>query len=1086
MAGVVDTGHLADGRDAAPGMRDGQLQRLLETTHEAFIAIDETGAITDWNAAAEASFGWTAGEAIGHELADLLIPEQLRAAHRRGLARFLATGQGPLMNRRFEIEALHKDGRRVPVEITIAPIQTADGHVFAAFLRDLSDRRRIEHYALVHQAVNDALMATGPLEESSARLLERVGAGLDWHVGCLWLTDERTGALHCTALWHDPSVAVEAFSELTREMVVEDAATFAQDAWRGESHATALTETVDDVALSRSRLAAQAGLKAAVAVPLLGSREVLGVLEFFAAGRRSLEPVLLDLIGAVAAQFAQFVERKRIDQKVQSLSERNTRILNAVGDGIYGVDALGRATFANPAAAQILGHDQEELVGQPISELLAEGDPKEIGRLVDTALRTGEPLHVDDAVFRRRSGELFPAQYTVTPLATPGGPSGAVVTFRDVSDRRRAEQQLAREREFLQAVLDSMQDGVIACDANGTLTLINRSTREMYGATSEPRPPERWAQTVDVYRPDGTPMPVEELPLARALRGEVVRDAKLVLVPNAGGEHQLLVSGQQMLDAEGRTLGAVVVMHDVTERAHAEELVRESERRLAQAQEIARVGSWELDIETGELSWSRELYRIFGVSPDSFEPTYDAFMRMIEKEDRTAIRKAQDDLILADVPFDLQCRLAGSGRVVHALADVTRDASGRARKLRGTVQDVTEQQNAEEALRRSEQRVRQAERLESVGQLAGGIAHDFNNLLGVILNYADFVAEELADRPALRSDVDEMRKAAERAASMTRRLLIFSRREIAQRELLDLNEVISDVEQLLRRTIGEDIELVAELSPQLRPVLGDPGQLEQVLVNLAVNARDAMPRGGRLTISTSNVEREAEGPDLPAGSYVRLLVADTGEGMGEKVLGRIFEPFFTTKPKGRGTGLGLATVYGIVREAGGAISVDSDPGAGARFEVLLPASSAQLPESDDDDDAALPLAGDGAVLLVEDEPAVAEVARRVLCRGGYSVLHAADGGAALEWLRDSRVRVDILVTDLVMPGMSGAELADEALMLRPGLAVVYTSGYPLDVVSSHGLSVGETHFVDKPFTADELLRCVRKARADGAQSKQVM
>jgi PAS domain S-box-containing protein len=379
-----------------------------------------------------------------------------------------------------------------------------------------------------------------------------------------------------------------------------------------------------------------------------------------------------------------------------------------------------------------------------------------------------------------------------------------------------------------------------------------------------------------------------------------------------------------------------------------------------------------------------------------------------------------------------------------------------------------------------EARLRQAQRLETVGHLAGGIAHDFNNLLAVILNYADFLAEQLPEGQ-MRQDVDEIQRAASRAAELTRQLLIFARREVVKPELLELNAVVSGVEKVLRRTIGENVEFVTVLAPLLPSVRADPGQLEQVFLNLAVNARDAMPAGGRLVVETSDVTLDAdyadEHPGVTPGRYVRLSVSDTGSGMSPEVVGRAFEPFFTTKPSGQGTGLGLATVYGIVTQAGGNVRIYSEPGHGTLVSIHIPAVDQPAIERSTQD-LEPPVKGNGeTVLIVEDEPAVLLAAIRILGTNGYVALSQPAPAEAIAMLADGQRRIDVLLTDVVMPGLSGIELARRARELRPGLRVVYMSGYSHEVIGHQGAIYADSALVQKPFTRKELLRTLRDALA---------
>ena len=427
----------------------------------------------------------------------------------------------------------------------------------------------------------------------------------------------------------------------------------------------------------------------------------------------------------------------------------------------------------------------------------------------------------------------------------------------------------------------------------------------------------------------------------------------------------------------------------------------------------------------------------------------------------------------SEFPAEISLSSVEAGDAKLALAAV-RDVSDRVR---------SEQEKQELVARMERERQReQASRLESVGQLAGGVAHDFNNLLGVILNYADFVAEELEEGSSAHTDVVEIRRAAERATELTRQLLIFSRRDTIKTEPIDLNHSVREMERLLRRTLGEHIELRVELAPALPQVMADAGQLEQVLVNLAVNARDAMPEGGHLLIDTKQVSLDEkfvrDHPDASPGPHVRLTVTDTGCGMDADTAVRAFEPFFSTKRKGEGTGLGLATVYGIVKGAGGQITIESEPGNGTAIKVHLPVSDEAAPEERADAFQGAPQGNGEHIIVVEDEDAVRTLAARILRRGGYEVTALSRGVEALELLADLDRDFELLLSDVVMPEMRGVELVRRAREVRPGLLILMMSGYTTPITDDERSAIASAPMLEKPFTAPALLREVR-ALMDG-------
>ena len=420
------------------------------------------------------------------------------------------------------------------------------------------------------------------------------------------------------------------------------------------------------------------------------------------------------------------------------------------------------------------------------------------------------------------------------------------------------------------------------------------------------------------------------------------------------------------------------------------------------------------------------------------------------------------------------------------------------------VRDVTDRIDAQaerERLRaqaernRLEQQLQQSQRLESLGQLAGGVAHDFNNLLGVISNYADFAADELKRSPgdpapdSVLPDIEQIQMAAERAARLTHQLLAFARREVVQPRVLNLNELVTGVLTLLRRTLGEHVQLRTDLEPSLNLVLADPGQIEQILINLAVNARDAMTGGGQLTIETCNIDVDdvyaASHTRLSVGQYSALKVSDNGAGMPPEVIDHAFEPFFTTKPKGAGSGLGLATIYGIVTQAGGNVRIYSEPGLGSTITVLLPVTDQAAVASERPSDE-IQSGGNERVLVVEDEPAMREVTRRILARNGYHVIVASNGQEAIEAAAAAagRERMDLLLTDVVMPGMQGKEVAEHIIQIQPGIAVLYMSGYTQGILDAQGVLRPGINLIEKPFSELALLRKIhsvlRPSRDTGA------
>lgn len=500
--------------------------------------------------------------------------------------------------------------------------------------------------------------------------------------------------------------------------------------------------------------------------------------------------------------------------------------------------------------------------------------------------------------------------------------------------------------------------------------------------------------------------------------------------------------------------------------AHREELFRLISENAADM--IAVVDA------NGQRLYNSPAYgRILGYDPEELRGT--SGFEQIHPDDRPLVEEAAKEARKGGLGRTIQYRLRhkdGSWRILESRSSAVFNAQGDVEKLVIVNRDVSERKNLEEQFR-------QAQKMEAVGRLSGGVAHDFNNLLGVIIGYSEFLQERLDPTNPLRESIDEILKAGKRAATLTRQLLAFSRQQVLDPKVLNLNAAVSDMDKLLRRVIGEDIELNTILNPDLGRVKADQGQLEQVILNLAVNARDAMPQGGKLTILTSNfVMDEAFVRRYPypvqPGPYVRLTVSDSGIGMDAETKARAFEPFFTTKAKGKGTGLGLSTVYGVVKQSGGYIDISSAPGAGTTLQIYLPCVDEAIKSERPLSKRPESFVGRETILLVEDEASLRTLTRNTLELSGYKVLEAKDGIEALSVSVGHAGPIDLLLTDVVMPGMGGRALAQELARRRPEIKVIFMSGYTGQTVGEQGPIDPGSAFVPKPFTRDILTRKIRE------------
>jgi hypothetical protein len=581
-------------------------------------------------------------------------------------------------------------------------------------------------------------------------------------------------------------------------------------------------------------------------------------------------------------------------------------------------------------------------------------------------------------------------------------------------------------------------------------------------------------------------MPQFSATAALALLRQLGFDTPFIIVSGTLGEEtaiDALKAGANDYLLKGRVSGqAQAIEREVRDTVERRRLratttaLSETRERMRFALEAAAVGTWESDVVSGTVVWSDILERLHGLSPGRFGGTVEAFIELVHPDDRARVGEQTAQFWSSSADSRLEYRVIWPDGSVHWIASVGRTFSNEAGKpLRaaGVGMDIT-------ALKHLEEQFRQAQKMEAVGQLAGGVAHDFNNLLTIIIGYCDMLADRLLADARATEDVNEIRRAAASATMLTGQLLAFSRKQVLAPRVVSLNAILADMKKMLGRLIEESVRIEFRLARDLSRVKVDPSQAEQVILNLAVNARDAMPAGGVLTIETANVELDEPFArahvGAQTGAHVMLSVSDTGTGLAPDVQTHLFEPFFTTKAKGYGTGLGLATVYGIVKQSGGSIWVNSESGVGTTFRIYFPVSREE-PTTVQAKAVTLDLRGTESVLVVEDDPTLRALDRKILERYGYRVLVAADAAEALLICADRTERIDVIATDVVMPGGSGRLIGDWILHHRPQTKVIYLSGYTDEAVVRHGILDPGTLFLQKPFTPEVLVRKVREVLA---------
>lgn len=654
---------------------------------------------------------------------------------------------------------------------------------------------------------------------------------------------------------------------------------------------------------------------------------------------------------------------------------------------------------------------------------------------------------------------------------TPTGNDEVYAIIREITDSKISQKKLNKSQKMLAKTESIAHLGSWEWEiATDKVTWSDELFRILQRDPDDGAP--SWAEHTKLYFPED--FEVLQQAVKIALIDGTPYEVELRTIRNDGEIRVCHTRGFAELGEHGKPVRLFGLLHDITERKQADEALRKSESLHREAQRISKIGHWEFELASGTPMWSKEIFRIFGLDTKNSEPSFAAHKDIIHDEDWDFLNSAIQTLNAKGIPFDIEFRiLRSNGQIgwMHAKGSANKSKDGSVNRMFGTAQDITERKRLERQLQASQ-------KLDSIGNLAGGIAHDFNNMLSVILGYLDFALEKTEEDIELYSDLKEIQKAAQRSAKLTKQLLIFARKQIIEPKFLDLNNTVESMLKLLRRLIGEDIDLSWLPVSRLWPVKMDPSQIDQILANLCVNARDAITGVGKLTIETQiktfNKQYCKEHSGFTLGDFVMLAVSDNGCGMDKDTLNNLFEPFFTTKKVGYGTGLGLATVYGIVKQNNGFINVYSEPGQGTTFRIYLPRFYATNEIPDLIVPEKLVSTGSETILLVEDEPSILQMARIMLERKGYSVLSAATPTEAIDIANSDVGKIHLLMTDVVMPKMNGRELAEKMAVIYPKIKLLFMSGYTANVIAQHGVLGEGVAFIQKPFSTQDLTEKLRE------------
>ncbi len=827
------------------------------------------------------------------------------------------------------------------------------------------------------------------------------------------------------------------------------------------------------------------------------------------------------------------IDRKRAEAALRKSEEKYRTILENIEEGYFEVDIAGNFTFFNDSLCRLLGYPRDEMMGMNNRQYTDEENAQKLYQTFNKVYRTGEPAKGFDWEIIRKDGTKRYIEASVSLKNISGQPIGFRGIVRDITERKRAEEVLRTEREKLEMVTQNMGAGLAFISKDYHTIWANNVLKQIFGDVEGKACYSTYNKRAEICVGCGV-REVFEKGSEKVVHEQVGEDIE-------GNTIWSEIIATPIKDKDGHITAALELVIPITERKQAEEALRRSEeeaRRLAQENavmaEIGRIISSTLNIEKVYerfaeevrklISFDRIMINLADLKNKTSTPAYIAgidvqgrrvgditFMagtvteEVIRTRSSLLIQVDNDNIdeVVSRFPPLLPTFQAGL-RSIISVPLISKDQVIGVLSLRSLVpkaytdQDVrlaeriasqiagaianaqlyTERIQVEKERAALEEQLRQSQKMEAIGHLAGGIAHDFNNLLTIIKGYSQLSLIELKEGDPLWGNIEEIKRATDRASDLIRQLLAFSRRQVMEMRVLDLNILLQNLDKMLRRVIGEDIELVTLLAEDLGRVKTDSGQIEQVILNLAVNARDAMPSGGKLTIETANVELDGayarRHVAVTPGRYVMLAVSDTGVGMTPEVRDRVFEPFFTTKEEDKGTGLGLSTVYGIVKQSEGNIWIYSEPGHGTTFKIYLPQVEELLEEVKEKVVGEELPRGSETVLVVEDEQEVRKVAARILRGQGYKVLEASQGDDALRLCEEHNRPIQLMVTDVVMPGIDGRELTNRLMLLHPEIKVLYMSGYTDNIIVHHGVLERGINYIQKPFTVGALAGKVRE------------
>jgi PAS domain S-box-containing protein len=804
-----------------------------------------------------------------------------------------------------------------------------------------------------------------------------------------------------------------------------------------------------------------------------GPEEAVGLATAF----NSMTAQLRQSMGSLEQQI---VEVRRAEESLRKANETLRALFDYSPLSMIMLDLRSHVMLWNKAAETMYGWTAQEVLGELIP-FVPEEKREELPVLREQVTQAGI---ITNLVLegRRKDGTRILNSVSIAPLRDATGRVYAHMGIAaDITEIKKAEEALSQKTALLEAQLNSSIDGILVVDSQGRKILQNQRMVEL------------WRIPIEIADNPDDRMQVDHVMHSTRDPNRFVSQIEyLYSHPDEASRDEIELKDGTVLDrysapvigGDGQNYGRIWSFRDITERKRAEEALRESEERLRQIASSLREAIWLRDVRTRQVLYVNPAFEeLTGWTCESFYGNLDLVLDVTHPDDKERVIQARNRRLEGQA-YDHEHRIFhrdDSMRWVASRSFPVQNEAGEVYRWVSIMEDITQRRQAEEDKARLEEQLLHAQKMESVGRLAGGVAHDFNNMLNVILGYSELLKSQLPEDDPHLKYVREIEKAGLHSRDITRQLLAFSRKQIIAPKPVNLNDLIAGTRQTLARLIGEDIDLRFYPEKNLWQVKFDPSQVDQILVNLAVNARDAMPTGGKLTIETANVALDEaycrEHLEMTPGFYVLLVMNDNGIGMDKETQAHIFEPFFTTKNVGQGTGLGLATVYGIVKQNQGFINIYSEPGDGTTVKIYIPRFMEEAELMEESKDAPL-ISGTGTVLLVEDDEMVREMTTAMLETIGYKVVVAQSPQDALSLCAGQDTPIDLLLTDVVMPGMNGPELRDMIQAIRPGIKVLFMSGYTSNVIVYHGVLEEGVHFIQKPFNMNDLARKVHHAIED--------